>query len=620
MINRYGLLSLLLLSACNSKQVVEDAQCSDEEQDMFMTCVAAGCSASYTQDLSGTDACALEGGGSVVSVEAGGECGFTSAGSCYVVCDCPEGIGVEFEIDKDPEDTTTDVDYEGDTIGECTDGADNDRDGLYDCNDPDCNGSPDCQEGMNRPDDGDLTEDTGFLGDPDSDTGDIPEVVVVSDDDEDGYTIEDGDCNDHNPVVNPAASDVVGDSIDQNCDGIDGTDMDRDGFASESSGGTDCNDFDNVINPDFGIRDVTDYIDSNCDGEDGLSYNYKALFLENMRPITTGDFDGDGLADMILSSDTRYYIVFGSTIVGSTLSHLTPMDADVEIHLISGINSSGFQVKDIDNDGKDDLAWTNAVGLQSYLYYGSTIASITNLIPGSNQDVSFWSSNSYYPQTSITFTDDLTGDDVSDVWVTGGVIVRLARSSELGIGGDAAEWDVGIRLAGGHIDGMGGIPLGGLDMDGDGYPEFRSLYVYGSTRRDCYRDLVAPGGGSGDCMGYLNTFKPVMVLSDIDGDGEKELSDGYCVQNISNFSDSAYCDHRLMEFANPEQLADFDGDGLVDFGSTSGNLTLDILGVATEQIEINEYVSWESSNDYNGDGIMDLSIYRTDGTYIIGVR
>jgi hypothetical protein len=35
-------------------------------------------------------------------------------------------------------------DFEGDAPGECADAADNDRDGLFDCDDPDCIGSPDC--------------------------------------------------------------------------------------------------------------------------------------------------------------------------------------------------------------------------------------------------------------------------------------------------------------------------------------------------------------------------------------------------------------------------------------------------------------------------------------------
>ncbi len=42
----------------------------------------------------------------------------------------------------DPSDTGTA--YEGDNAGECADGADNDRDGDFDCDDPDCAASPDC--------------------------------------------------------------------------------------------------------------------------------------------------------------------------------------------------------------------------------------------------------------------------------------------------------------------------------------------------------------------------------------------------------------------------------------------------------------------------------------------
>jgi hypothetical protein len=89
-------LPLLALSfACGSKQVIEDAQCEIEEQEMFNTCLNAGCSASYAQDLEGVDSCAASGGGSVVSVEAGGECAFTSSGSCYVLCSCPEGVTID---------------------------------------------------------------------------------------------------------------------------------------------------------------------------------------------------------------------------------------------------------------------------------------------------------------------------------------------------------------------------------------------------------------------------------------------------------------------------------------------------------------------------------------------
>jgi hypothetical protein len=44
------------------------------------------------------------------------------------------------------DDTGGAVAFEGDEPGECTDGADNDLDGLFDCSDPDCAPSPDCQD------------------------------------------------------------------------------------------------------------------------------------------------------------------------------------------------------------------------------------------------------------------------------------------------------------------------------------------------------------------------------------------------------------------------------------------------------------------------------------------
>ncbi len=60
------------------------------------------------------------------------------------------------EENSDPEviDDTVDSDnnvtlFEGDEVGECSDLADNDQDGLFDCDDPNCSGSPLCQSNDN---------------------------------------------------------------------------------------------------------------------------------------------------------------------------------------------------------------------------------------------------------------------------------------------------------------------------------------------------------------------------------------------------------------------------------------------------------------------------------------
>ncbi len=43
------------------------------------------------------------------------------------------------------------------------------------------------------------------------------------DDDEDGWTVRDGDCADDDPAIHPEATETADDGIDSNCDGNDNT-------------------------------------------------------------------------------------------------------------------------------------------------------------------------------------------------------------------------------------------------------------------------------------------------------------------------------------------------------------------------------------------------------------
>ena len=108
-----------------------------------------------------------------------------------------------------------------------------------------------------------------------------------SDDDGDGYSENQGDCNDINAAVNPGAADVCGDGIDQDCSGADlicpeDSDDDRDGY-SEVQG--DCNDGRASVHP--GAEEICgDGIDQDCDGSDLICADPNA------------DSDGDGLTDV----------------------------------------------------------------------------------------------------------------------------------------------------------------------------------------------------------------------------------------------------------------------------------------------------------------------------------
>ncbi len=107
------------------------------------------------------------------------------------------------------------------------------------------------------------------------------------DDDGDGFTENQGDCNDGNAVVNPDATDIPGNDIDENCDGqdapLDPLDVDDDGDGFTESQG-DCNDGDAAINPD--ATDIPgNGIDEDCSGSDAP-----------VDPLDVDD-DGDGFTE-----------------------------------------------------------------------------------------------------------------------------------------------------------------------------------------------------------------------------------------------------------------------------------------------------------------------------------
>ncbi len=95
---------------------------------------------------------------------------------------------------------------------------------------------------------------------------------TVNDVDRDGFSSADGDCDDEDPRTFPGAWDIVGDEVDQNCDGIDGIDDDGDDQAWTGSGGTDCDDTNPAVFD--GAEEIGwDGIDQNCDLRDQFDFD-----------------------------------------------------------------------------------------------------------------------------------------------------------------------------------------------------------------------------------------------------------------------------------------------------------------------------------------------------------
>lgn len=174
---------------------------------------------------------------------------------------------------------------------------DNDGDGFSTCQD-------DC-------------DDTNSAIYPGSAYIDFPSDCIL-DFDGDGYAsivLNGTDCNDFDNNVNPFQIDVVGDNLDANCDGHDGDDSDGDSQASVASGGVDCNDGDILVH------------DLDLDG-DGLGI-CSGDCDDALAGMNRADLDGDGVTTCDGDCDDQNIFMYpGAAELDSTTSCLEDVDGD----------------------------------------------------------------------------------------------------------------------------------------------------------------------------------------------------------------------------------------------------------------------------------------------------
>ncbi len=216
-----------------------------------------------------------------------GDGDFGTPGEPNDVCPNVDGDGDGFIASEDCDDTDANVtvntyylDNDSDTYGDpsstvtgCTVPT-----GYVevagDCNDTNSSINPDAIEECDSVD----NDCDGDIDDSDADLDTSTASTWYPDSDNDSYGDEDagvmqceaptsfisvgGDCDDSDAGINPGATDIELNGIDENCDGVDntGTDNDGDGFTVSQG---DCNDNDASINPN--ATETCDGVDNDCD-------------------------------------------------------------------------------------------------------------------------------------------------------------------------------------------------------------------------------------------------------------------------------------------------------------------------------------------------------------------
>ncbi len=99
----------------------------------------------------------------------------------------------------------------------------------------------------------------------------------MADNDGDGWS-SDEDCDDDAAGTHPTADEIPYDGIDQDCDGLDLTDVDGDDMDAIAAGGNDCDDGDAEVSPLASER-CADGVDQDCSGQadDGCAATGAAL-------------------------------------------------------------------------------------------------------------------------------------------------------------------------------------------------------------------------------------------------------------------------------------------------------------------------------------------------------
>ncbi|MES2642266.1 MAG: MopE-related protein [Myxococcota bacterium] len=539
--------------------------------------------------------------------------------------------------------------------------------------------------------------------DADTDTYGNPAVTTSTCDMPSGYVTNDDDCNDTTNAVSPADTEVCdAANVDEDCDGLADDsdtsatgkstwyrDADTDTYGNAAvtasmcemptgyvTNDDDCDDVHDDAHPG-GVEVCDDDIDQDCAGGDeecpvthydGAYYVDSGYHLKLYGRITdewfgetmtAGDFNGDGVGDLVVGSSQYRTGIYEGTVLGyyGPFPTGTSLASDVDsfgygASTLSGSETFGKQVYnlgDLDDDGKDDLAAYYDYGDEWFFYKGGDVS--YTAYTTADLYVSF----SGYECTTVSGAGNvasaagnewLCGEDETSVW-RGTVYVHSGFS----------ESDTALATLTGEnandYAGRGVVTGGGGDIDGDGIDDVvigapgadngdvvdagAAYVVYGPVTGTIplyTADLKLVGGVESEGVGTR-----IRIPGDVDGDGIDDLLLGapyggpegyargavYLVTNPASGDVATQAAGTVVGGVNYDTIGertldagDFNGDGATDvlvgsddngstyvaYGPITGMIDLATDGASWTGTTLNEYVGYSVAAipDSDGDG------------------
>jgi hypothetical protein len=386
-------------------------------------------------------------------------------------------------------------------------------------------------------------------------------------------------------------------------------DFDGDGYSRNDG---DCDESDASINPD--AAESWDGVDNDCDGASdnmeigdaaaGYLYGQSNDYLGFWQGLSMGDLDDDGQLDIIVGgayTQGTYYAGGFHVIDGSAYSGFAGAAADNDYALVTGASYYNYmsylprKLGDQDNDGVDDLfvvasdTWyANYGNFAGGLFFGSS--SFYGSLGIGDADVLFTGSGTAQMNHTSLSQLDVDGDGLDELFYgdfahqeSKGVLYGLTGASL--VSGSTYDWpsDYDYMWLGADKNDESARGLSGGDVNGDGYDDLLVAAPYadqGSTDSGSVYLILGGSGSSSDsdpereasvifygdnAQDYLSKGS-TPVIGDFDEDGNQDV----VIASVDQMELYFFSDASLLSGKVNTNTADavIVGDGPAYFGLT----------------------------------------------------